>query len=270
MWPMFRIDIEFGMVRVLNVPKMPRIGVVIGSPVGAGGACICAAYREECSLRLESTVVRAELKARCYIRRWLDDLWLNFRRVMSRAAREYLALLRSPGFYGGKLRTQRVLEPEAFGFALHLSRTEGLVTRARLPFVAEGRNRPGPGWREKRSTLAGGSQFRLTRTDIAVCSGHLSRYMDLSTESPHMFEWGLMRVIAELRTVGTQLQALRTAVRKFVFGTHQAQRGVLVVVDWTAEECLRFSQCYDFMDERLRLDTQRRMLALTVNWGSRL
>ena len=99
-----QIDVEGGILLVLGKPMMPTKGLCIGSQVAAGAASITAAWREELAIRQEPEEVRRELEDRCFIRRWLDDLWVMYEQGVSPALLGFLRFIQSRHFYGQGLR----------------------------------------------------------------------------------------------------------------------------------------------------------------------
>jgi len=265
LWKAADLDVSHNVVLVMGIPYKTLVGLGIGSPLSAGGAALCAAWREELSLRLLADPVRAEIRTKTFIRRWLDDLLVIFTSRMSDAAMDYLRILQDEQFYGERLLLKRVWDPEPFGFALGFLQEEGrlaVVARSRMPFIE--RSPIGPGWRKCASALTGAKQFRPARTQLAVATGFLARYMDLSTEPRGLFTIGILRTLTELKNADFEEAYLRRALAKYAYSTHGFLRPLLAAVKWTPEQCCAFNCFYDAMDQRLREEARLRMISFAV------
>lgn len=245
-WEVVKLDIKKSAIMVLGVPRRPTKGMCIGSPVAAGGAAICAAFKETLALRCETADVQKELRLRTFVRRWLDDLWVVWEKVLSKAARDFLRRLQGEYFYGPTLALKRVLEAEPFGFVVFAEEGKhNLTVRSRMAFIQEGMNKPGPGWGERRSVLHGGGQFRSDRQEKAAITGHLARYLDMSSEEEAGLVLGAVRLVAELIRVGTPRKAVESAVKKMAFRDQPELKTVLPAVHWKEEMCERFAEGFD-------------------------
>ena len=254
------IDVGETITMVLTVAMRAEKGMAIGSPLAAGAAALCAAWREELALRMFSAGLRAMTKSHCFVKRWLDDLWVVRKRGLVGEIKEFLDLLQTEDFYGGDLRLQRVRDPEPFGFLIHITAEEGVVARSRLPFITVGRDAPGPGWQKLRSTMSGGPQFRSKKTEAAVAAGYLARYLDMSTEDERSLTLGLLRVVCELLAVGVEPKMVKRAVAKYAFGKLSFLRPLTGAVGWPEKKRREFCMLFDEADACLRSRVQCRML----------
>ena len=253
------VDVSHSVLMVLGRPMVALIGLLIGSPVAAGGAALCAAWREELALKQEAAHVRLEIGRGAFIRRWLDDLWVLYSSTLSEEALLFLKMLMSTNFYGGALLLQRVRDPEAFGFSVQITKAKGVVVRSRMSFIQEKRNKPGPGWRSVRGSFHGGPQFRSTRTEAAVLAGHFARYADMSSENAVDFQLGVTRLIVELAGTGVEPKTLSSAVKKFTGQDKASLRKMRLAAFWTENRRRAFASYYDEAEARTRAETQLRM-----------
>ena len=128
------MDTEFGIVGVLGVARRSRVGLSIGSPIAAGAASRVVAVRGAIAWGAVSLAVHEELLHRALIARWLDDLIIIYDTAISDAARAFLSVVSAPRFYGKRLLSVAVQQPEAFGFCISL---EGGLTalRPKLKYI---------------------------------------------------------------------------------------------------------------------------------------
>jgi len=209
--------------------------------------------------------VKAEIRNKTFIRRWLDDLLVIFTSRLSKAAREYLKILQDEQFYGDRLLLKIIWDPEPFGFSIGFMKEEGklsLISRSRMPFIR--RTCSTPGWRSGSSALTGAGQFRPGKVQLAVASGFLARYMDLSTEPRGLFMLGIMRTLVELRLARYEDHYLKRALAKYAYSTHGFLRPLMSLMSWSMEQCRSFSTFYDAMDQRQREEARLRMINFAV------
>ena len=214
---------------VQGKPRRPRKGLCIGSQLAAGGASLVAAWAEELALRQESERVKKEVKEKCFIRRWLDDLWLVNSCRISSETRNFILFMQHPHFYGTNFTLKRVRDGESFGFSVLLRKDGTATTRCRMGFIQEKRKRPGLGWQPDRSTFHGGCQYQSAAVQKAVLCGHITWYLDLSSEKEEELVLGVARILVEVRRVGTDQKLLSSVIRKMPFSSQPALKAALPV-----------------------------------------
>ena len=72
-WKIFALEVELGVVNVFLMPKKSITGLLIGSPLAAGGASLVVARREWKKDQTAPPEVRKEIVRHAIRRRWLDD-----------------------------------------------------------------------------------------------------------------------------------------------------------------------------------------------------
>lgn len=254
------IDILEGIILVLQSPMRPRLGLGIGSCLAAGGAALTAAWTEEFALRNVPKRIRFEIETFCYIKRWLDDVLYVISRGLSQDANELLRIMRSKFFYGAALPLEQVREPEPFGFLISIDPDRGIQLRGRLPFIEERKKDRGPGWQPSQSTLHGGPQFRSDQTEQAVTKGHITRYLDLTTEPVDKLLVGVTRLLFEMISVGFPKDRVTRALKKIAFADTPQLKSILKVLEWPAKRQHAFMTFYDQLDTSVRLSTVSSML----------
>ena len=108
--------------------------------------------------------------------------------------------------------------------------------------------------------MGGGPQFRSRRTEAAVASGYVARYLDMSTEEEEELAFGVARVAFELLRVGIEEKTVKSAVGRYAFGTLPFLRPLLAALAWGREKRERYCFLYDEVDANYRAGSRIRML----------
>ena len=263
-WKAMSIDVSKSILMVLGKPARPKNGLCIGSQLAAGGASLVAAWAEESALRQERKEVKAEIRTKCFIRRWLDDLWIMHGNRISAAAASFLSYLQSEHFYGPTFTLKRVWDGEPFGFSVILRRDGRVSVRSKLGFIQERRKLPGNGWQKDRSTMHGGAQFQSRTVKKATLTGHLIRYLDLSTEDEETMLRGVARVLTEMMRVGMDRKLIGSALRKLAFNDQPALKALFPVLEWGALAVEAYRRVFDDWDAAVKAGTLSSMASQEI------
>jgi hypothetical protein len=250
---LYRLEAATAMVMVCGRGHLLDDGFGIGATASDGSANLWAADKEDRSLGRQSLVVRQEVKARCCIMRWTDDLVQFWDRDVLPETRRWLWRARQPGFYGPTLdlKHQGEAADTAFGFVF-LSHGGTIRARSAPPYLDSV-------WAPDGSRAAGvapmvqsGRQFGPRHRAVGAVVGRLLRLLDTSNGSEAEVRASLLRLFAELVLAEYPPACLRSAVRKVQPVAWLDLRDVANMSDASRSACSSYVRTYDGLLRRER------------------
>lgn len=246
-----RMDIEMGIVMVLNTPMRAYTGLNMGSPASAGGASLTAAYKEEVYLRSLAPRIRRELEDRVLIFRWADDLIYVCRVDSKNKFRRIISDLTEKRFYGAKLLLVQTYKNAAFGFRVTLGTQ--VEFRSNLTFIGDLEDKLDANvWVGSHSTVHGGQQFQSPMVENGIIKGHLLRPLVSAGRSQTQREDAVTRVACELLEARyrpkTVMRVALSVMRQECLDSSRCRK----VLESTIESRNQWTQMCDLCERRAR------------------
>jgi hypothetical protein len=206
----FELDWASGVVTVNGTPRIADEGFSMGSGLAPGGACLLAANREQEEVDAEPIHVQREFAEGVLVFRWVDDLNLIRKRILSVAADGLARRIVAVDFYGPTLRLERVPSRVSFGFRFDI--TGGRVkVRQAAKYIEDYRTR---GFVKRWAVVQGEDSFAAPHIVRATTAGHFTRLLDLTNEDARGVSSQMERLVWELRRVDISSRVIASAVRK--------------------------------------------------------
>lgn len=197
---------------VLGYAKACAVGLLMGSPVAAGGAQLVAALKEQRAWERRPWGMRLMISRVVFTKRWMDDILLCYEIDANADAKEFVTEITMGRFYGEKLKLAEENTKEAFGLLFKVRDESKVECFAKMKFIRdeEGLEKE---WGRGRSSFHGGPQFRHRGQDRAIGCGHVQRFLDGTNAEANEVKDGVKRILYELGAVGYEEKDIRAIIR---------------------------------------------------------
>lgn len=249
------------MILILTDPFKPKVGLGIGSPIAAGCAQATVAKVERDKEEELPMEVRRELATKVLRRRWMDDLAVFRRGVLSELAERALAACTEKFVYGEALELERAWGADIFGFVT--STTGGVVgLRPRWSFVHrriawEAAQAQSSNPMKGASGVHGGHQYRRKAYDVSIALGHYYRAMDTCNLQEEEVIDLVRRITVELLEAGFDRKAVAKSLTRLEQMSWVRETRLREVLDWMPRQRAAWVMAFDSR-EALRLENELR------------
>lgn len=129
------MDIETGILYVQGKAYRTRRGMLIGSPIAAGGSSLVVGLKERDHDEILQSGLRRHLSFNVFRRRWMDDVVYIVREDAPEWVWTHVRGSAGIFLYGEGLRLARVFGRESFGFLWEVDGGGTVQARPRWPFL---------------------------------------------------------------------------------------------------------------------------------------
>ena len=211
------MDMEAGAVLLMGRLHTVARGTLIGSPIAAGASSLVVARKEQKKKRRMSAKAQQEFHERVLALRWMDDLVVLEKNGLSAEGKANLREILKPDAYGKELRLSRSKPGEGFGVIVEAAEEGKILAMQKLNFISRRvflEQGGGDGVARLCTGLHGGSQFQTSGVSYGVSIGFMLRYLDMGNRCETSMVGGLLRILLELKRMGTVRKVLIRTVKR--------------------------------------------------------